>query len=361
MRKAPVVRQLLLRPELASVGGLVIAFTAFSLATPLFLTTSNFVSFTALAAQFGIVAIGVTLLMIGGQFDLSVGAIVGLTGWAMFFLGQELGLPPVVTIIGALVFGCLLGFINGIIQVRTGLSSFIVTLATALIFRGFLTMQTSGFPVVIRFPESYSRLLSGPALGGFRMSVLWFLLTAAAATIFLQRSRIGNWVFAIGQNAEAARNLGVPVKRTTVLLFTISGFTSALAGVIMAVQYASIDANRGVTWELYAIAIAVIGGTLLTGGYGSVPGSVLGAFLYASFSGGLLLVGLDGYWVQIFVGVVLLLAVVINRVMITRLPMLGDPPGAGTDDGAPPGPSADEPASASAVGPMAGTRPGERP
>jgi simple sugar transport system permease protein len=317
------VRRLLQRPELASVGGLVIAFVSFSLATPLFLTKTNFVSFTGLAAQFGIVAVGVTLLMIGGQFDLSVGAIVGLTGWGMFFFGQELGLPPVLTIICALAFGTLLGFLNGVIQVRTGLSSFIVTLATALVYRGFLTMQTSGFPVVVRFPDSYARILSGPALGGFRMSLFWFLLVAAAATFFLQRTRTGNWVFAIGQNPGAARNLGVPVRRTTVLLFTVSGFTSALAGVIMAVQYFSIDANRGVGWELYAIAITVIGGTLLTGGYGSVVGSVLGAFLYASVSGGLLLIGLQGYWVQIFVGVVLLLAVVINRLMVTQLPMIG--------------------------------------
>jgi simple sugar transport system permease protein len=318
------VRRLLLRPELASLGGLAIAFTAFSLATPLFLTKANFVSFSGLAAQFGIVAIGVTLLMIGGHFDLSVGAIVGLSGWAMYLFGQELGLPPAVTVSCALGLGTMLGFLNGIIQVSTGLSSFIVTLATALMYRGFLTMQTSGFPVVIRFPESYAEVLSGPVLGGFRMSVLWFLLAAAVATFFLQRTRTGNWVFAIGQNPAAARNLGVPVRRTTVLLFSISGFTSALAGVIMAVQYFSIDANRGMGWELYAIAIAVIGGTLLTGGYGSVVGSVLGAFLYASVSGGLLLVGLQGYWVQIFVGVVLLAAVLINRVLVARLATLGE-------------------------------------
>ena len=324
MTRQAWIRRLMLRPELASLGGLAIAFTAFSLATPLFLTKANFVSFSGLAAQFGIVAIGVTLLMIGGHFDLSVGAIVGLSGWAMFLFGQQLGFPPAVTVLCALLFGTLLGFINGVIQVNTGLSSFIVTLATALMYRGFLTMQTSGFPVVIRFPDSYADLLSGPVLGGFRMSLLWFLLAAVVATLFLQRTRTGNWVFAIGQNSEAARNLGVPVRRTTVLLFSISGFTSAMAGVIMAVQYFSIDANRGMGWELYAIAIAVIGGTLLTGGYGSVMGSVLGAFLYASVSGGLLLVGLQGYWVQVFVGVVLLAAVLINRVLVARLATLGE-------------------------------------
>ena len=109
----------------------------------------------------------------------------------------------------------------------------------------------------------------------------------------------------MGQNAQAARNLGVPVARTTVLLFSISGFTSALAGVIMASQYASVDAGRGVGWELYAIAITVIGGTLLTGGYGSVIGTVLGALFYAIVQGGLILIGVQGYWVNILFGIVL--------------------------------------------------------
>lgn len=320
------LQRLLLRPELASLAGLVVAFGAFALATPLFLTTANFVSVSGLAAQYGLVAIGVTLLMIGGHFDLSVGAIVGLTGWAMHLFGEELGLPPTLTVVCSLSFGALLGVVNGIIQVKTGLSSFIVTLATALTFRGVLTMQTSGFPVVIRFPEAYAQWLSGPLLGGFRMSLLWFLLAALAATFFLERTPTGNWVFAMGQNREAARNLGVPVERTTVLLFGLSGLTAAMAGVIMAVQYFSIDANRGLGWELYAIAIAVIGGTLLTGGYGSVPGSVLGALLYASVSGGLLLVGLQGYWVQIFVGLVLLGAVLVNRLLVRRLARLGGLP-----------------------------------
>ncbi len=319
------LRRPLQRPELAALGGLVVAFAVFSSLRPdLFLTQDNGVNVASLAAQYGIVAVGVTMLMIGGHFDLSVGTIVGLSGWAMYYFGNVLGLPPIVTIVCTLAFGALLGAINGVIQVRSGLPSFIITLATSLVYRGILTMNTSGFPVVVKFPAAYAQLIAGKYLFGYRMSLLWFLVVAALATLLLLRTRMGNWTFAIGQNPTAARNLGVPVARTTVSLFAFSGLTSAIAGVVVAVQYFSIDANRGVGWELIAIAMAVIGGTLLTGGYGSVIGTVLGAFMYAMVNDGLLLIGLQGYWVNIFLGVVVLVAVLINRAVIDRFVMRPD-------------------------------------
>ena len=335
------LRRAAIRPELASLAGVIAAFVIFSFATPLFLSTATFVPATSLAAQFGIVAVGVTLLMIGGQFDLSVGAIVGLTSWSMYLFSEQLGLPAEVAVVLALGFGTALGLTNGAIVVRTGLASFIVTLATAMVYRGFLTMQTAGMPIVVKFPAELTELLSGTSLGGYRMSVLWFILLAVIATFFLMRTTIGNWIFSIGQNPHAARNLGVPVGRTTLLLFSISGFTAALAGVIMASQYSSVDAGRGVGWELYAIAITVIGGTLLTGGYGSVIGTVLGALFYAIVQGGLILVGVQGYWVNILFGVVLIFSVLLNRVlvqvMMTRPEQLEEE----ADDSArsPPGPA----------------------
>ena len=319
------LRRPLKRPELAALGGLAVAFAAFSSLRPdLFLTHDNGVNVASLAAQYGIVAVGVTVLMIGGHFDLSVGTIVGLTGWAMYYFGNVLGLPPLPTIACTLAFGALLGAINGVIQVRSGLPSFIITLATSLVYRGVLTMNTSGFPVVVKFPAAYAQWIAGKNLFGYRMSLLWFLAVAILATLFLLRTRMGNWTFAIGQNATAARNLGVPVARTTITLFALSGLTSGIAGVVVAVQYFSIDANRGIGWELIAIAMAVIGGTLLTGGYGSVIGTVLGAFMYALVNDGLLLVGLQGYWVNIFLGIVVLVAVMINRAVITRFVMSPD-------------------------------------
>ncbi len=322
LQRLHLLRHPLQRPELASLSGLLVAVAAFSiLRADLFLSHDNGVNVASLAAQYGIVAVGVTVLMIAGHFDLSVGTIVGLTGWAMYYFGNVLGLPPALTILCSLGFGALLGAINGVILVLSGLPSFIITLAMALVYRGILTMQTSGFPVVVEFPPEYAQIIAGKLLGGYRMSLLWFLLVAVLATVFLLRTRMGNWTFAIGQNPTAAKNLGVPVARTTITLFAMSGLTSGLAGIIVAVQYFSIDANRGVGWELIAIAMVVIGGTLLTGGYGSVLGTVLGAFMYAIVNSGLLLVGLQGYWVNIFLGVVVLVAVLINRLVITRFVM----------------------------------------
>src|ERR1700712_4803198 len=139
------LRRPLQRPELAALGGLVLAFAVFSSLRPdLFITQDNGVNVASLAAQYGIVAVGVTVLMIGGHFDLSVGTIVGLTGWALHYFGNVLGLPPLAVISGTLAFGALLGVINGVIQGKSGLPSFIITLATSLVYRGVLTMNTSG-------------------------------------------------------------------------------------------------------------------------------------------------------------------------------------------------------------------------
>src|SRR5260370_41122729 len=147
--------------------------------------------------------------------------------------------------------------------------------ASSLVYHGILTMKKSSFPVVVKFPVSYAQVIAGKHLFGYRMSLLWFLVIAVLATLFLLRTRMGNWTFAIGQNPTAAKNLGVPVARTTVTLFALSGFTSGIAGVVVAVQYFSIDANRGVGWELIAIAMAVIGRPVLTGGFRGLGGTVL--------------------------------------------------------------------------------------
>ena len=197
-----VLRRLLQRPELASLGGLVAAFAVFSILRPdLFLSQDNGVNVASLAAQYGIVAVGVTVLMIAGHFDLSVGTIVGLTGLGDVLFRQRARPAagrdhPVHARFGAAArrrstasFRC-----------ARGLPSFIITLATSLVYRGVLTMNTSGFPVVVKFPASYAQVIAGKHLFGYRMSLLWFLVVAALATLFLLRTRMGNWTFAIGQN-----------------------------------------------------------------------------------------------------------------------------------------------------------------
>jgi len=306
------LRSMLLRAETAAAAACIIILIGFSIASPLFLTKESFISITNLVAELGIVAIGVTLLMIGGHIDLSIGAVVGISSYmAVYF--TSIGLPPAVAFAGALGVACLLGLINGLLVVRTGLSSFIVTLGTMNVFRGLLTAWTGGFPVSAEIGEPMRSLVSGPLLGGFRMSLVWFALLIIAATILLLRTRFGNWTYAVGQNPDAARNLGVPVERTTISLFVLCSLCGGIAGIVQVARFQSVDALRGEGTELLAIAITVIGGTLLTGGYGSAIGSMFGALIFGMVQVGLVLVGAPGYYFKTLVGATLVGAVLINQ------------------------------------------------
>jgi simple sugar transport system permease protein len=306
------LRSVLLRAETAAAAACLIILIGFSIASPLFLTKESFISITNLVAELGIISIGVTLLMIGGHIDLSIGAVVGISSYMAVYL-STLGLPPAVAFSGALAFSALLGLINGLLVVRTGLSSFIVTLGTMNVFRGLLTAWTGGFPVSTEIAEPMRSIISGPLLGGFRMSLVWFVLLVIAATILLLRTRFGNWVYAVGQNPDAARNLGVPVKRTTVSLFVMCSLCGGIAGLVQVARFQSVDALRGEGTELLAIAITVIGGTLLTGGYGSAIGSMFGALIFGMVQVGLVLVGAPGYYFKTLVGATLVAAVLINQ------------------------------------------------
>jgi len=306
------LRSLLLRAETAAVAGLLVVLVGFSFASPLFLAKESFISITNLVAELGILAVGVTLLMIGGHIDLSVGAVLGISSYVVVFLSDTAGLPTWVAFIGAMAFAMFLGFINGLLVLKTGLHSFIVTLGTMLIFRGLLSAWTGGFPVEVEISEPWRSIVVGPLLGGFRMSVLWFFVAVVGATLLLLRTRTGNWIYAIGQNLNAARNLGVPVERTSMLLFMLASAGAGAAGILQVARFQSVDALRGDGTELQAIAITVIGGTLLTGGYGSAIGAMFGAFIFGSVQVGLVLVGAPGYYFNTFVGITLVGAVLIN-------------------------------------------------
>ena len=306
------LRLLLLRAETASIAGSLIIFIGFTIASPLFLTKESFISITNLVAELGILAVGVTLLMIGGHIDLSIGAVLGITSYVVVYLSDTVGLPTGVAMLGALAFAMVLGLINGLLVVKTGLHSFIVTLGTMLIYRGLLTAWSGGFPVETEIGEPLRSIVGGPLLGGFRMSLVWFLVAVIGATFVLLRTRIGNWIYAVGQNPQAARNLGVPVDRTGIILFMIASFCAGIAGVLQVSRFQSVDALRGDGTELLAIAITVIGGTLLTGGYGSAIGAAFGALIFGMVQVGLVLVGAPGFYFKTLVGVTLVGAVLVN-------------------------------------------------
>jgi simple sugar transport system permease protein len=312
-------RSLLLRPEAAAAGGTLAVFAVFSFASNLFLTKESFISISSVVSELGIVSVGVTLLMIGGQFDLSIGAVIGLSSFVATRLSADLNVPPVEAFAAALVFAALMGAINGAIVVITGLHSFIVTLGTMMIYRGLLTAWTGGFPVSVEINETVRTLAAGPILGGFRMSLVWLGLCVIGGTWILLCTRMGNWIFAIGQNREAALNLGIPVNRLTILLFSLASMTGGATGIIQVARFQSVDALRGEGTELYAIATTVIGGTLLTGGHGSVIGTLFGTIIFGTIQVGLVLAGAPGFYFKTLVGAMLVTAVFINTLVAKRV------------------------------------------
>jgi simple sugar transport system permease protein len=314
------VRRLMLRPEATSIAAVIILYVVFTLLSPtLFPTKLTYISVMAIAAELGIVSIGVTLLMIGGHFDLSVGAVLGLTSYVAVVLMRDEGMPPIVAGPAAVAVGAVLGAVNGALVVRFRIHSFVVTLGTMLIWRGVLISLTGGFPKTVNIPPMFKAVMSGPLLDGFRMSMLWFFGIGALGTFLLTRTRIGNWIQARGQNEQAARNLGVPVDRVTIILFMLTSALGAVAGVIQVARFSSVDALRGEGMELQAVAVTVIGGTLLSGGYGSVIGTVLGSITFGMIQVGLVLAGAPGHFFRTLTGFIVVAAVILNTSVARRM------------------------------------------
>jgi len=321
-------RALLRRPELAAVGGALLVWGIFALAGgSSFVSPEATAAYLNAAAPLGIVAVAVALLMIAGEFDLSVGSIVGASGMCLLLLTSHLGwsLWPAVAV--TVLFALLVGLANGLLVVRTGLPSFIVTLATLFALRGLAigtTRLLTGRTQLggIRETPGYAsaQLLFGSApWGSIRVSVLWWTGAGLLGLWILRRTVAGNWIFATGGGAEAARNQGVPVARVKVCLFMATALAASLVAVIQAVQFGGADALRGEMLEFRAIIAAVIGGTLLTGGYGSVLGAVFGALIFGMVQQGLVITGVDADWFQVFLGGMLLLAVLFNQTVQARI------------------------------------------
>ena len=306
------VRALLLRPELAAIGGLVLTLVIFSLLSPLFLARQTAITVASTASELGIVAVCVTLLMISGNFDLSIGAIVAFSGYGALY-ALRAGFPPEVAVLAALASGVLIGLVNGSLVVVTKLHSFIVTMGMMLVVRSVLNVLVQGVPTKLHLNPTWANAIAGPNVFGLRMSLVWFILVTLLTTIFLLRTPQGNWTYAMGQNRTAAQNLGVPVRGLTIFLFAVSGFGGALLGLIQAARFDSVDGTRGIGLELYVISVIVVGGASLFGGYGSTFGTMLGAFIFSMIQSGLVLSGAPGFYFDGLVGLCLFIAVFLNE------------------------------------------------
>jgi simple sugar transport system permease protein len=265
-------------------------------------------------------------LMIAGEFDLSVGSIIGITGMTILLLTRHFGWPLWPAIAVAVAFSLAIGLTNGLLVVRTGLPSFIVTLGTLFALRGLtialsrqLTRRTQlgGLDEVPGYDVART-LFAGELYGPFLAPIAWWSGVAALATWILLRTRSGNWIFAAGGAPEAARKMGVPVSRVKVALFMTTALAACLVAVSQAVRFTGADALRGEQQEFRAIIAAVIGGTLLTGGYGSPIGAVLGALIFGMVQQGIVIAGVDADWFQVFLGVMLVAAVLVNNFVRRR-------------------------------------------
>lgn len=328
------ITKVLRRPEFGALLGAVAIFIMFTAVD----TTGNFakiggiVSWTDIAAPIGIVAIAVALLMIAGEFDLSSGVMVGTTGLIIGMLVTELNMGIWPAIIVSLVFAALVGFMNGYIVVKTKLPSFIVTLATFFVLKGAnmaFTMivtgsvRVTGTDKAVGYDQAATIFASqvGPEgittgyAGGpnsFQITVIWWLVITALATWVLTRTKFGNWIFAAGGDQNAARNAGVPVARTKILLFMYTSLSAALVGIMFVLRLRGMQAGQGVGQEFFYIIAAAVGGTLLTGGAGSAIGASIGAAIMGMAYIGIPYALWNSDWTSTFLGIILFSAVMIN-------------------------------------------------
>jgi len=320
-------RSALSRPELGSLAGVLLVFAFFALVAGDrgFLSARGTLNYLEVAAQLGIITAAVSLLMIAGEFDLSVGSMIGAAGMALAIPVAIWGWPMWAGILLAFATAALFGALNGYLVVRTGLPSFIVTLASLFILRGatlgFTRMITSRTRVsgLHQYAEGdpLAALFSGDPLG-IPISIWWWVLLTAVASYVLFRTPFGNWIFGVGGDAKASHALGVPVARVKVTLFIATAMSAALLAVIQVLDTGSADVLRGELKELEAIAAAVIGGNLLTGGYGSVVGGSLGALLLGMVKQGIFFTGINTDWFKVFLGTLLLAAVLFNNYLRQR-------------------------------------------
>ncbi len=342
-------RQALIRPELGGMVGTVAVFTFFLLFafdSGMF-NAQGVLNWSVVSAQFMIIAVGACLLMIAGEFDLSVGSMIGFAGMMIAVFGITLGWPIWAAIIITFVICIACGAINGFIVVRTGLPSFIVTLATLFILRGFTifipqTLERKTIIGGIReaaegdwlAPIFGAKIFTGffqwlgdmgviavrtrgkfegqPLVEGVPMLIVWALGLVVVGHILLTRTRFGNWIFAAGGDAESARNSGVPVSRVKISMFMFTAFCATVFATCQVMEFGSAGADRGLLKEFEAIIAVVIGGALLTGGYGSVIGAALGALIFGVVQQGLFFAGVESSLFRVFLGVILLGAVILN-------------------------------------------------
>lgn len=342
-------REALIRPELGGMVGTVAVFTFFLLFafdSGMF-NSQGVMNWSIVSAQFMIIAVGACLLMISGEFDLSVGSMIGFTGMMIAIFSVTLGWPVWLAILTTFALALSIGALNGFIVIRTGLPSFIVTLAFWFILRGFAIFlpQVIERKTIIGGIKDVAegdwlaflfggKILTGlfqwlgdagiiatftrgtrvgqPVVDGVPMLIVWAIGLIIFGHVLLTKTKFGNWIYASGGDAEAARNSGVPVNKVKILMFMFTAFCATVFATCQVMEFGSAAADRGLLKEFEAIIAVVIGGALLTGGYGSVLGAALGALIFGVVQQGLFFLNVEPSLFRVFMGVILLGAVILN-------------------------------------------------
>jgi simple sugar transport system permease protein len=324
VRRVSPLRRLMARPELGAVAGAIAVWAFFAIVAgdKGFLTKAGTANYLDVAASLGILAVAVSLLMIAGEFDLSIGSTVGASSMTIALLTTEYhwGIWPALAAAAGVALA--IGFVNGLLVIRTGLPSFIITLGTLFVVRGVtigVAKAITGFTQVGGIDEASgygsAHSLFASEISGFSVSIAWWIGVALVATWVLLRTRFGNWIFGTGGSTVAARNLGVPVARVKISLFMTTALAAWLVSALEVIQFTGADVLRGEQREFDAIIAAVIGGTLLTGGYGSAIGAVFGALIFGMAQQGIVFAGAPADWYQAFLGGMLIVAVLVNNLI----------------------------------------------
>ncbi|MGW2782337.1 ABC transporter permease [Streptomyces populi] len=321
-RRSPALR-LLARPEVGVFLGAAAVFVFFLIAAPSVRSGGSMATVLYQSSTIGLMALPVALLMIGGEFDLSAGVAVITSALTASMLSYQLTVNVWAGVVVALVLSLAIGAFNGWMTVRTGLPSFLVTLGTFLILQGVNlavtklvtdNVATDDISDMDGFGQAKKVFASSFDVGGVqvKITVVWWLVFAALATWVLLRTRYGNWVFAVGGDRDSARAVGVPVTFTKITLFMAVGFGAWFVGMHELFSFNTVQSGEGVGQELIYIAASVIGGCLLTGGYGSAIGPVFGAFMFGMVNQGIVYAGWNPDWFKAFLGVMLLGATLVN-------------------------------------------------
>jgi simple sugar transport system permease protein len=321
--------RLLARPETGALAGAIVIFIIFFIVAPPFREPSSLATVLYVSSTYGIPAVAVALLMIGGEFDLSAGVAVTSSALVAAMLSYELSANMWVGIAAALVAALVIGFINGYLVVKTGIPSFLVTLGTFFMLRGLNlavtkivtgNVATNDVSDIQGFELGRKVFASTFTIGGvgIRITLLWWILFVLIATWVLLRTHIGNWIFAVGGSAPSSRAVGVPVNKVKIGLFMTVGFMAWFTGMHILFDFNTVQSGVGIGNEFIYIVAAVVGGCLLTGGYGSVIGAAIGALIFGMTNQGIVYAGWNPDWFYFFLGALLLGAILFNNFIRRR-------------------------------------------